>query len=220
MQRKIIFKDTEKQTELVLPVTPSSFRIDTGIKVETVNIHAVGDVNFPGYSTLSTISIDCMLPKRNYPFCNGSLLYPGEPYRYVEHFQGWAKSKTILRFVVSDTIVNMPVFVESIAYEEKDGTNDVYATIQLREHRELKAVKVETSSSTSRERESSEEQTKHGTETYTVKKGDTLSGICRKFYGDGSSDMYTPLAKLNGIKNPHLIYPGKVLSLPPKEQLI
>ena len=44
MQRKIIFKDTEQQTELVLPVTPSTFRIDTGIKVETVNIHAVGEM--------------------------------------------------------------------------------------------------------------------------------------------------------------------------------
>ena len=219
MQRKIIFKDTEQQTELVLPVTPSSFRIDTGIKVETVNIHAVGDVNFPGYSTLSTISIDCMLPKRNYPFCNGSPLYPGEPYRYVEHFQAWAKSKTILRFVVSDTIVNMPVFMESIAYEERDGTNDVYATIQLREHRELKAVKVETSTAAARERENSDEQPKQTAETYTIKKGDTLSGICRKFYGDGSSAVYNPLAKLNGIKNPHLIYPGNVLKLPPKEQL-
>ena len=39
---------------------------------------------------------------------------------------------------------------------------------------------------------------------YTVKRGDTLSGIAKKY---GTTYQY--LAKLNGIKNPHLIYPGQ-----------
>ena len=41
-------------------------------------------------------------------------------------------------------------------------------------------------------------------EYYTVKKGDTLSKIASKF-----GTTYTALAKLNGIKNPNLIYAGK-----------
>lgn len=217
MQRKIIYKDTSAQIELVLPVTPSSFRVESGIRVETVNIHTVGDVNFPGNPTLATISIDCLFPKSNYPFCNGAVLYQGEPYRYVEQFKTWAKNKTILRFIVSDTNVNLPIFIESIVFEEKDGTNDVYATIQSREYRELKAVRVEVTGSTERERENSEEQPNQTAETYVIQKGDTLIGICRKFYGD--SNLYKPLAKINGIKNPNLIYTGNILKLPPKEQL-
>ena len=39
---------------------------------------------------------------------------------------------------------------------------------------------------------------------YTVKRGDTLSGIARKY---GTTYQY--LAKLNKIKNPNLIYVGQ-----------
>jgi GH25 family lysozyme M1 (1,4-beta-N-acetylmuramidase) len=44
--------------------------------------------------------------------------------------------------------------------------------------------------------------------TYTVKAGDTLSGIAAKF-----GTTYQELAKLNGITNPNKIYPGQVLKL-------
>jgi nucleoid-associated protein YgaU len=49
------------------------------------------------------------------------------------------------------------------------------------------------------------------TKTYTVKKGDTLWGICKKYLGDGSK--YPQIAKLNGIKNPNLIMIGQVIKL-------
>lgn len=44
------------------------------------------------------------------------------------------------------------------------------------------------------------------TKTYTVKKGDTLSGIAAKF-----GTTYQKIAKDNNIANPNLIYPGQVL---------
>jgi LysM repeat protein len=44
--------------------------------------------------------------------------------------------------------------------------------------------------------------------TYTVKAGDTLSGIAAKF-----GTTYQELAKLNGIANPNKIYPGQVIKL-------
>lgn len=47
------------------------------------------------------------------------------------------------------------------------------------------------------------------TQFYTVRSGDTLSGIANK-YGTN----YQTLASLNGISNPNLIYPGQVLQLP------
>jgi nucleoid-associated protein YgaU len=48
--------------------------------------------------------------------------------------------------------------------------------------------------------------------TYTVKRGDTLSGIAQRFYGDASK--FRAIATANKIKNPNLIYPGQVLKLP------
>lgn len=52
------------------------------------------------------------------------------------------------------------------------------------------------------------------TKTYTVKKGDCLWNIAKKYYGKGS--QYTKIYNANKdkIKNPNLIYPGQVLNIP------
>lgn len=44
--------------------------------------------------------------------------------------------------------------------------------------------------------------------TYTVKSGDTLSGIAAKY-----GTTYQKLAQINGISNPDLIHPGQVIKL-------
>jgi len=49
---------------------------------------------------------------------------------------------------------------------------------------------------------------------YTVQKGDTLSGIAKRFMGSASRAAYMSLAEKNGIENPHLIHPGQKLDIP------
>lgn len=51
-------------------------------------------------------------------------------------------------------------------------------------------------------------------QTYTVKKGDCLWSIAKKFYGDGS--QYTKIydANTNKIADPQLIYAGQVFVIP------
>ena len=44
--------------------------------------------------------------------------------------------------------------------------------------------------------------------TYTVKGGDTLSGIAAKY-----NTTYQRLAQINGISNPNVIYPGQVIKI-------
>lgn len=204
-------KDTIKDTELVLPVTPDSFEVSHGINVETINIHTVGDVILAGYGTLSTISLSCMLPKIKYPFIqpNASL----HPYTYIKKFKSWCDNHTVLRFVVSGTAVNVQVIITDVTYGEQDGTGNVYATISMREYRKLTVV---TRNSTSNSTRSSEKNTTDS-KTYVIKRGDTLWAICRKFYGNPL--LYAKLASYNNIKNPNLIYTGNTLKLPDKSQL-
>ena len=50
--------------------------------------------------------------------------------------------------------------------------------------------------------------------TYTVAKGDTLSKIAKKFYGDSKQWRRIFEANKDTIENPDLIYPGQVLKIP------
>ncbi len=205
MLRKFIFKYGEG-SEYILPISPKTFKVDYGIRVETVNIHTMGDVNIAGYGTLSTISIDCMFPSKQYPFIVGT--YHENPYTSAEMFIKWAEERTKLRFVVSDTTVNLPVVVENITLSEQDGTNDVYASIKLRQVRELNAIQTE---------DAPVEEPPPHMDYYTVVWGDTMWDISYRYYGDAT--LCWKLASYNGIANANLIYPGQVVTIPDRSLL-
>jgi nucleoid-associated protein YgaU len=50
--------------------------------------------------------------------------------------------------------------------------------------------------------------------TYTVQKGDSLSKIAKREYGDAQSWHRIYEANRDTIKNPDLIYPGQVIRIP------
>jgi nucleoid-associated protein YgaU len=50
--------------------------------------------------------------------------------------------------------------------------------------------------------------------TYTVKKGDSLSKIAKRVYGDAQQWRKIHEANRDTIDNPDLIHPGQVLKLP------
>lgn len=54
-----------------------------------------------------------------------------------------------------------------------------------------------------------------GARTYTVASGDSLSKIAQREYGDASKWRTIYEANRDKIKNPDLIHPGQVLTIPP-----
>ena len=213
MARQFIFKDTETGRELVLPVTPGSYDIEHGRKAAGITMQESGDVNLPGPAVLLDTELTCLLPAQAYPFNQ-----PGagtNPWVYLEQLEKWSDAGTVLRFVVSGTPVNAAVLLDPIRYREQDGTGDLYCTIPLRGYRALAAETTESRRTGNGARTVEAEPER--AETYTVAAGDTLSAICRRFYGDAS--LYGRLAAANGIANPNLIHPGQVLRLPAREEL-
>ncbi|MCI1958192.1 MAG: LysM peptidoglycan-binding domain-containing protein [Clostridia bacterium] len=211
--RNFVFIDTETNEELVLPITPESYEIDHGVNVETVNLTELGDLNIPGKRYMMTIKISCVFPAQEYNFLNeGANLLP---YFYVEKFEKWCDKNTILRFIITDTNINTTCIIGSIDFTENDGTNDVYATITVKQYRVLKTASTAKSANSKQTRQDTDSTP--AAESYKIQSGDTLSSIARKMYGDSS--LYTALAKYNGISNANLIYPGTVLKVPNKKEL-
>jgi nucleoid-associated protein YgaU len=152
-----------------------------------------------------------MFPSKKYPFNQPKAKIA--PYDYIKKIKDWCDNHTVLRFIISDTDVNIQVIITDIAYGEKDGTGDVYASINLRVYRKLSITKTNDTGNNAR----SSEKTSSGIDVYVVKNGDTLGSICRKYYGN--STLSTKLAAYNNIKNANLIYSGQKLKLPSRSQL-
>ncbi len=88
----------------------------------------------------------------------------------------------------------------TLTLEEYDTQNDTTHT----------KVFTSTSASVSKKQEASSVS---GT-VYTVVKGDCLWNIAKKFYGSGTKYTLIYNANKGIIKNPSLIYPGQVLTIP------
>lgn len=206
--KKFILKEVETNREYILPVTPPKFEVSYGVKYEIINIHEIGDVALAGNKELNEIKIECMFPSKVYTFNQPQT--DTNPYNNTKKFEDWISKKTLLRFVISKTAVNRLVKVKKITYGEQDGSGDVYASIILQEIKSLNQdKKVVSTGNNSRTSEKKITAT-----TYTVKKGDTLSAIARKFYGN--ANQYQKLATYNNIKNPNIIRIGQLIKIPDK----
>lgn len=199
-------------THVVLPVTPESYTWGAAKAINQVSLTELGEINLPGPRKRYSGSFECLFPAANYPW-----LAPGsraDPAYYVELFTAWAvETGTPVRFLVEGTPVNALVLIEGFEYTEKDGSGDVYAKVTLREWTEVEAASVVTASDAAGAANGSQ-NTSGAAQQYTVAAGDTLSAICRRFYGNGTAAYYNALAVYNGIKNPNVIYVGAVLTIP------
>ncbi len=210
MRRILSFLDEAAGRELILPVTPPSYTWDRGNRVETIQLDQIGEVNLPGTTLMGSCTLEVMLPARLYSFCNPGTV--ANPYVYLEQLERWSDAGTPVRFLVSGTPTNALVLIETTPYGERDGTNDLYVTLNLRQYRKPQVPVLSASGGGETSRSSSTGAAQQ--RTYTVAQGDTLWGIAKKFYGDGG--QYTRIAAANStaVKNPNLIYPGQVLTIP------
>lgn len=215
-----LIADTE---QLVLPVTPAWYKWRTGVRMETIAISALGDVFRPGGNAPFSGSLEFMLPAHDYSF-----LEPGsvaDPQYYLDRFERWIKAKKTVRLIVTGTEVNCLIYLESLEYGEDDGSCDRDCTLAFREFVPLDAKEVAQIGTGNLPRPDSGTGKPSGGQLatgqkYVVRSGDCLSMICRRFYGSGDRRHYNALAAVNGIKNPHLIFPGKELTIPPETELL
>lgn len=208
-----------------LPVTPSKVDIKIKSNNKSVNLINEGDVNILKLPGLTEISFEALIPQVQYPFA--SELKTAST--YLNKLEKLKTSKESFQFIVIRTSpkgkmlfnTNIAVSLEDyqITEDAKEGF-DVKVTIKLKQYVEystktVQVVKKETKTTAKKTTErKSTKKTNNTKKTYTVKKGDCLWNIAKKYYGNGS--YYTKIYNANKdkIKNPNLIYPGQVLTLP------
>lgn len=203
--KKVILK--HGRTELVFPVAPSSYEIEEGINVEIINLHEFGDYPAAGYQTSHPISLVLLLPNNDYSFASDN-----HSARYTNQIKRWKDGQGVVRCIISDTRINLPVMIEHYRIGEDDGTGDINLHLTLRYKPQLEPIAIQ-KTPTQAKRRKAVESAESGT-THTIVYGDTLSAICWKYYGSAAPDYWNKLAQVNGQPNPHLIPLGTVLKIP------
>ena len=208
MLTEIWFKTKDKAIRL--PVIPSEFErvIDAGY--DTNAIIGLGDVAVLTSNGLAQLSLSSFFPNNEYSFNEYSNV--PKPYDMVRYFKEWKNKGTVVRVIFTGTDINQEMYITNFAYGEKDGTGDVYYTMDLLEYRPIIVPTITENNSNNTQNtnrptdtnnnNSNKNNTNNTQKTHKVKKGDCLWDIAQKYYGKGS--LYPKIKEANKTKYPSL----------------
>lgn len=187
------------EEQLRLPVAPSSFEVSQNHNNTVVNITNLGELNLIGKTGLSSITLTSFFPAHEYYFCK----YQGflKPYECVALLQKWKATNRPIRLIITDTPVNLAVSIESLRFSEKDGTGDVYFTLELKEYVFIKKEKptiVFTPHKAEVVVKPTVRETKPIPATYTPKKDDNIYKAAKQ--ATGNMGNAKPIAKTNKVE--------------------
>lgn len=213
------------------PVAPSELSTKINGRNETTVLMNEGEVNIIKKTGLTDIEFEVLLPNVKYPFS----VYPSgfQPATfYLDKLKKLKNSDKPFEFIVNRMMpngnllfdTNMIVTLEDYEIlESAENGFDVNVRIQLKQYRDYGNKKINLKAATMPNISTSKTVTKAVVEqkrpttgketpkTHTVKSGETLWAIAKKYLGDGSK--YTELAKINNISNPNTIKAGQVIKL-------
>lgn len=212
--------------EMLLPVSPE--KIKTKIKEDnkTVTLISGTVINFLREPGLTEIAFDCLIPGVPYAFAQYTNGFQ-KPKFFLDGFEQRKVSKKPFPFIVTRTMpdgavqsyTNMTVSLES--YDVTEDGFDRTVSVKLKQYNAYGTKILKTGKgnkvAVKQERPPGNNAPKNdAAQSYTVKKGDCLWAIAKKFYGNGA--LYTKIYNANKskIRNPNLIYPGQVLTIPAK----
>lgn len=215
----------------LMPETPGKLTVKIKGKNKTLELLNEGEINFLRTPGLTEITLPLTFPM---------LTASRRPEYYLDLLEKAKTSRSTTQFIMTRTTpngrllfdTNIKVSVEDYTITES-ATNglDVSVEVNLKQYRDYgtKTIKVETEAKKTTAAVTQQTQTapKAATvtkerpattapkaTTYTVKKGDCLWNIAKKYLGNGAKYNLIYNANKDKIKNPNLIYVGQVLTIP------
>ena len=225
---------------LELPYAPSELTVTIGSKNETVELIDGSEINILKSPKLMDIKFDCELPRgRQYAFANDYV--PAET--YTSHFEKLMLNKQPAELlIIRDPNGNdkgfekkaLKVSLEGFEMKESaDNAFDLVVSLHFKEYLEYGTVKKVDVITPDNGKDDPAVTTPvtptkpvPESQTYTIKSGDTLWGISKKFYGNGSKwekiynankKVIDDAAKKHGRADSakgHWIYPGTKITIP------
>ena len=200
-----------------IPVLPSEYTVTSEQDNTSVTVCDLGEVNLLGKQKLRRIRFPSFFPRyydNSYCDCRSD-----KPQKMVERVEK-IKRAGKMKFKIIGAGINMYATIESFEWGENDGTGDINYTLDIKEYRHVSIpsstlIKESPTVPTAAETATREvPATQTSTQSYTVKSGDTLSGIARKLTGSTSWQAIYEQNKSVIGSNPNLIKPGQVLTIP------
>ena len=222
MNTDIYIRERNGSREIRVPWLPAEIKFESGgTTVATYDILNKGEVVVPAGVGLSRVSWTSQFPGE-YRTDAGLLRGPQrDPSYYTKILESWRKNGTELNLLVTGYPINMDAVLEDYTYSAVGGFGDVEYDVTFVEDVNILIEKktVATTSTTTKRPATT-------TTSYTIKKGDTLWGIAKRFLGAGSKwqtiydlnkTIIESTAKKYGKKssnNGWWIYPGCVIAIP------
>lgn len=204
---------------LQFPLPPQQVTADTGSLIHTFETLQLGEVGFPRGTRLARISWEGIFPgaaRQNL----GIVKAWRQPSELVNQIQKWRDTGTKLRLLITNTPINLDVYIEEFEHTWGSGYGDANYTITLVQ---AKNLYVYTDAEWKRRRGGGSSTSNNRSRprpapprTYTVRRGDSLWLIAKRFLGSGNRwrEIYNLNRNVIG-RDPNKIYPGQVLRLPP-----
>ncbi|MFD1135576.1 LysM peptidoglycan-binding domain-containing protein [Paenibacillus urinalis] len=133
----------------------------------------------------------------------------------------WQRSGKPVRFIVTNTPINLAVTIRSFTYEERGGEpGDIYYTLTLKEYvfvsfRKTSDTTAKSTSSATKKAEKQRPNEKTTPKSYTIKSGDSLWKIAQKVYKNGDDWRKIYDANKSAIgPNPNALKVGTKLVIP------
>ncbi len=201
------------------PVLPEEVSISYGNSNDSMRVCGVGEITIIQDVEAAQISFSSFFPKHYFSGCDyKDIPNPLEASDFIKGIV--ASKKPALLTITGGMGISMYVTIPSYQPYEKGGDIEtIHYKIKLKEYKESSVRQISVNISAKKAMiaapVSRTDPAPSGGSTYTVKKGDCLRNIAKKFYGNSSK--YTIIYNANkGVigGNPNLIFPGQVLTIP------
>lgn len=200
-----------------LPVNPEEISRSGTLETEQYRMLDGTQAVVPVGRTLEEISFKAEFPHDERTYSNTGFQSADAWERALKE---WVDMRTVVRFIASNGIgddVNMEVLLTQVQVTEQAGEEgDKYIDLKLLEYVAPSKRYLLLQNAAGQDvflTEGANPAITAG-KTHTVVKGDTLWGIAKKYYGNGGQYKKIHQANSGQIKNPNLIYPGQVLTIP------